>query len=89
MSPDKRFASCVVKVALHEEVEKMGGITADGTQFGVAALEDLVAEGGAHVSAAFEKRAGKLRREGKKTGHGPCRTGERHRVPFLSLLRTL
>lgn len=89
MSPDKGFASCVVEVALHEEVEKPGGITADGAQFGVAALEDLVAEGGAHVSAAFEKRAGKLRREGEKTGQGPGRTGGRHRAPFRSLLRTL
>lgn len=42
----------------------MGGIAADAAQLGVAALEDLVAEGGAHVGAAFEERAGKLQREG-------------------------
>lgn len=64
MRPHKRFAGCVVEVALHEEVEEMGGIAADAAQLGVAALEDLVAEGGAHVGAAFEERAGKLQREG-------------------------
>lgn len=89
MRPDKRFAGCVVEVALHEEVEKMGSITADGAQLGVAALEDLVAEGGTHVSAAFEKRAGKLRREGRRRVTGPCTTGEHRRALFRSLLHTL
>lgn len=75
MSPHKRFAGCVVEVALHEEVEEVGGIAADGAQLGVAALEDLVAEGGAHVGAAFEERAGKLRRGGgemraQRAAHG-------------------
>lgn len=89
MSADKRFAGCVFEVALHEEVEKMGGITADGAQLGVAALEDLVAEGGTHVSAAFEKRAGKLRREGKRRVTVPCMAGERCRAPFRMILHTL
>lgn len=82
MSPDKRFAARIIEVALHEKVEKMGGITADGAQFGVAALEDLVAEGSTHVGAAFKKRAGKLQR-GENTGHRTAhdRRASRSAVP--------
>lgn len=64
MRPNKRLAARVVKVALHEEIEKVGGVGADGAQLGVAALEDLVAEGGAHVGATLEKGAGEL--EGRR-----------------------
>ena len=65
--PDERLASCVVKVALHQEVEEVGCVAANGTQLGVTTLQDFVAESGTHVGTPFEKRAGKL--EGKrKTG---------------------
>lgn len=60
MCPDKGLAPGVVKVAFHEEVEEMGGVAADGAQLGVAALEDLVAQGGAHVGPAIEEGAGEL-----------------------------
>lgn len=83
MSPHKRFAGCVVEVALHEEVEEMGSIAADGAQLGVAALEDLVAEGGAHVSAAFEERAGKLQREGENYSSA-TRAGRRGAADYCS-----
>lgn len=66
MCPDKRLATGVVKVALHEEVEQMGGIAADGAQLGVTALQDLVAERSTHVGSAFEERAGELEVEGDK-----------------------
>lgn len=39
----ERLASGIVKVAFHEEVEKMGSVTADGAQLGVTALEDFIA----------------------------------------------
>lgn len=39
----ERLASGIVKVAFHEEVEKMGGVTADRAQLGVTALEDFIA----------------------------------------------
>ncbi len=32
MRPHKRLATCVVKVALHEEVEQMGCVAANGAQ---------------------------------------------------------
>lgn len=60
MRSHKRLASCVVKVALHQEVEEVGGVTADGAQFGVTAFEDLVTERGAHVGPAIEEGAGEL-----------------------------
>ena len=56
----ERLAPRVVKVAFHEEVEEVGGITADGAQLGVAALEDFVAERGTHVGPAVEEGAGEL-----------------------------
>lgn len=89
MSADKGFAARVVEVALHEEVEQMGSVIANGAEFGVATLEDLVAEGGTHVGAAFEKRAGKLRREGKGRVIGPRTAGEHGRALSRSLPRTL
>ncbi|TNN42695.1 hypothetical protein EYF80_047125 [Liparis tanakae] len=52
---DEGLASRVVKVAFHEEVEEMGGVAADGAQLGVAALEDFIAERGAHVGPAIEE----------------------------------
>lgn len=58
---DEGAPARVVEVALHEEVEEVGGVAADGAQLGVAALEDLVAQRGAHVGAAVEERAGELR----------------------------
>lgn len=63
MRPDKRLATCVVKVALHEEVEQMGGIAANGVQLGVTTLQDLIAESSTHVSTSFKKCAGKLEGE--------------------------
>lgn len=44
----------------------MGGIAANRAQFGVTTLQDLVAERGAHVGAAFKKRAGKLKRQKRR-----------------------
>lgn len=63
MSPDKRLSTCIVKVALHEEVQQMGCIAANGAQLGVAALQDLTAESGTHVSAALKKCARELQGE--------------------------
>lgn len=63
MRPDKGFATCVVKVALHEEVEQMGCIAANGAQLGVTTLQDLIAERSAHVSTPFKECAGKLENE--------------------------
>lgn len=39
----ERLASRVVEVAFHEEVEKMGGVTANRAQLGVTALENFIA----------------------------------------------
>ncbi len=61
----ERLASRVVKVAFHEEVEKMGGVAADGAQLGVAALEDFIAQGGTHVGPAVKEGAGELRHTGE------------------------
>lgn len=63
MRPDKRLATCVVEVAFHEEVEKMGCIAANGAQLGVTAFQNLIAESSAHVSTPFKKCAGKLEGE--------------------------
>lgn len=60
---DEGLASRVVKVAFHEEVEEMGGVAADGAQLGVAALEDFIAQRGAHVGPAIEEGARELERE--------------------------
>lgn len=67
MRPDEGFATSVVKVALHEEVEQMGCIAANGAQLGVTALQDLVAERGTHVGTAFEEGAGKLGGENEES----------------------
>lgn len=56
----KRLASCIVKVAFHEEVEKMGSVAANGAKLGVTALEDFVAQRGAHVGPAIEECIGEL-----------------------------
>lgn len=57
----KRLAACVVKVTLHQKVQKVGRIIADEAQLGVATLEDFIAERGAHVGPTVEKRAGELK----------------------------
>lgn len=44
MGSYERLASCIVKVAFHEEVEEMGSVTADRAKLGVTALEDFVAQ---------------------------------------------
>lgn len=56
----ERLASRIVKVAFHEEVEKMGGVAANGAKLGVTALEDFVAQRGAHVGPAIKERIGEL-----------------------------
>lgn len=65
---NERPASRIVKVAFHEEVEKMGGIAADGAQLGVTALEDFVAQRGTHVGPAVEEGAGELEDAWGETG---------------------
>lgn len=60
MGSYKRLASRVVKVAFHEEVEKMGGVAANGAKLGVTALEDFVAQCGAHVGPAVKECIGEL-----------------------------
>lgn len=74
MRPDKGLLPSVVKVVPHQEVEQLGGLGSDGTQLGVAELQDLVAQSGTHVSSPFVERRGKLggARESKQPSHGPC-----------------
>lgn len=69
MRPDKRFTTCVVKVALHEEVEQVCCITANGAQLGVTAFQDLIAECSAHVSTALKECARKLEGDEDKISH--------------------
>lgn len=57
---DEGSASSVVEVALHQEVEQMSRVAADGAQFGVTALQDLIAERCTHIRTALEKRTRKL-----------------------------
>lgn len=57
---DEGFTSSVVEVALHEEVKQVSRVTADGAQFGVTALQNLVAEGRAHIRTALEECTRKL-----------------------------
>lgn len=64
---DEGFASGVVEVALHQEVEEMSRVAADGAQFGVTALQDLVAERRTHVRTTLEKRTWKLDTSMKET----------------------
>lgn len=66
MCSDKGLATRVVKVALHEKVEEMGRVAADGAQLGVATFQDLVAECGTHVCTPLKKRARELRRQEDK-----------------------
>lgn len=56
----ERLAPRVVKVTLHEEIEEVGGVAANGAQLGVAALKDFIAQRGTHVGAAVEEGAGEL-----------------------------
>lgn len=60
MRPDKGLLPGVVEVVPHQEVEQLGGLGSDGAQLGVAELEDLVAQSGAHVGSPFVERRGKL-----------------------------
>lgn len=62
MCPDKGLLSSVVKVVPHQEVEELGGLGSDGAQLGVAALENLIAQGSTHVSSPFVERRGELDR---------------------------
>lgn len=66
MRAHKGPAAGVVEVALHEEVEQVSGVAADGAQLGVAALEGFVAQRGAHVSPAVEEGAGELGKHGRE-----------------------
>lgn len=59
---NERPASRIVKVAFHEEIEKMGGVAADGAQLGVTALEDFVAQRSTHIGPAVKECTGKLKR---------------------------
>ena len=56
MGPDKGLLASVVKVVPHQEVQQLGGLGADGAQLGVAALEDLVAQGCTHVRSPLVER---------------------------------
>lgn len=56
----KGFATCVVEIAFHKKVEKVGSIATDGAQLGVTALENFVAERGTHVGPAIKEGAREL-----------------------------
>lgn len=60
MRPDEGLLARVVKVVPHQEVEQLGSVGPDGAQFGVTALEHLVAQGGAHVCSPLVERGGEL-----------------------------
>lgn len=57
---DERLPARVVEVAFHEEVEQVSCITADGAEFGVTALQDLITERCTHIRTPLEKRAWEL-----------------------------
>lgn len=69
MCPYERLAACVVKVTLHEEIEEVRCVAANGAQLGVAALKDFVAQGGTHVGTAVEEGAGELERQRTEKEH--------------------
>lgn len=60
MGSYERLASRIVKVAFHEEVEKMSGVAANGAKLGITAFEDFVAQRGTHVGPAIEECIGEL-----------------------------
>ncbi len=62
---DKGLPAIVLKVALHEEIEQVGSITAYGAQFGITALQDLIAKTGTHIRPSIKKCTGKLRKKEK------------------------
>lgn len=73
MRPNKRLLSCVVEVVPHQEVEQLGGLRPDGTELGVAALEDLIAQGGTHVRPPLVERRGELEPStGQTEQRGQC-----------------
>lgn len=61
MRADEGLPARVIEVALHEEVEQVGGVTPDRAQLGIAALQDFVAEPGAEVGPAVEKSTRELK----------------------------
>lgn len=64
MGSYKRPAPSIVKVALHEKIEKMGSIITDGAKLGVTALEDFIAQRGTHVGPAIKESTGELQDAG-------------------------
>ena len=68
MGPDKGLLAGVVEVVPHQEVQQLGGLGPDGAQLGVAALEDLVAQGRAHVRSPLVERRGELDRHEEANG---------------------
>ena len=81
MRADEGLAAGVVEVALHQEVEEVGGVAADAAQLGVAALQNLVAQRRTHVSPAVEKRTRELeqRERGRERKRERKRERERER----------
>lgn len=60
MRPDKRLATRVVEVTLHEKIQQVSRVAANGAQLGVAALQDLIAESCTHICTSFKKCAWEL-----------------------------
>lgn len=56
MRPDKGLLASVVEVVPHQEVQQLGGLSPDGAQLGVAAFQDLIAQGCAHVRSPLIER---------------------------------
>jgi len=73
MCADEGLLSSVVEVVPHEEVQQLGGLSPDGAQLRVAALEDLVAQSCTHVSPPFVERRGELgERQRARAGGDQC-----------------
>lgn len=56
MGSQKRFPFGELKVISHQEIEQSRGFIPCRGYLGSAALQDLVAEGSAHVHPSLEKR---------------------------------
>ena len=69
MRPDKGLLASVVEVVPHQEVQQLGGLGPDGAQLGVAAFQDLIAQGCTHVRSPLIERWGKL--EGRAEANEP------------------
>lgn len=63
MGANEGLPARVVKITLHEKVKQMSSIGADGAEFGVTTLQDLITEGRTHICTALEKCTRELRRE--------------------------